>query len=355
MPMVSRRGSGASQRGEADNQHGRSGGSRAGQHGARDSDVMQGMGKTFVRRRTRPPAWDWRTLAGAAVAIVVLVASCGGIDSTDGLTTTSSSAPSTTSTSVTTTSMSSSTTTTVGPLLEYTLNELLDLRPKREVLVEGFVVQSSAAHLLCDLLAESSPPQCAGRWVVITNPEALDVALSTDGNVVWSDGRVQLLGRLVDGRLALAGTPSGVEVTEADRRLVETFTGFARNGGDPADLPIAPEGLQLGLADRIFLTRSASELADSAAWDIVFEPFRGRVAPFSAFALLADPRESLILVGPHDHCAAPPWPPASGLEDLRHLSIQPIRTSSCLEWFTVDFFVNEEGLVEAITLDLWEP
>jgi len=28
---------------------------------------------------------------------------------------------------------------------------------------------------------------------------------------------------------------------------------------------------------------------------------------------------------------------------------------SCLDWFTIDFFVDNDGMVAAITLDLWEP
>lgn len=235
------------------------------------------------------------------------------------------------------------------------MSELLDLQFKQEVRLTGMVITSQGATLVCEALAESFPPQCAGRWIVVTNPSAIDAQLTSEGDVSWSEKPVVLMGLLVDGRFALSSAPSGVDVTDPDRALVQAFIDFARNGGEVSDLPIGEGGLELGLADLIFLSRSVDELADPSAWDIAFEPFRGRVAPFSAYELLADPREGRILVGPHDHCAAPPWPIPEGFEEHRHLSIQPIRASSCLEWFTVDFFVNEAGLVDAITLDLWEP
>jgi hypothetical protein len=44
-----------------------------------------------------------------------------------------------------------------------------------------------------------------------------------------------------------------------------------------------------------------------------------------------------------------------GLESLRQQSVQPAKTDSCLEWFSVDLFVNEDGEIAAVTLDLYEP
>lgn len=40
---------------------------------------------------------------------------------------------------------------------------------------------------------------------------------------------------------------------------------------------------------------------------------------------------------------------------LRHLSIQPSDAASCLEWWTVNLFLNGGGLIAGVTLDLWEP
>ena len=300
-----------------------------------------------------PSRFRW-PVALAVLACTLLLASCGSADVGDDLssTTTTTTTPATTTT---TSSTTSTTSTTTGPLPQYTVSELLDLQAKQQVVVTGMVVATPAATLLCEALAESFPPQCAGRWVVVTNPGAIEADLASEGSVMWSDKPLSLTGNLVDGRFVLAGAPSGVEVTAADQALVGAFLEFARSGGDTSQLPIPTDGLSLGLADRLLLDRTAEELNDPSAWDIVFEPFRGRVAPFSAHELLSDPRESRIVVGPHDHCASPPWPVPEGLEELRQISIQPLRATSCLEWFTVDFFVDADGLVQAITLDLWEP
>jgi hypothetical protein len=37
------------------------------------------------------------------------------------------------------------------------------------------------------------------------------------------------------------------------------------------------------------------------------------------------------------------------------VSIQPTNTTSCLEWSTVDLFIDTDGNIAAITLDLFEP
>lgn len=71
--------------------------------------------------------------------------------------------------------------------------------------------------------------------------------------------------------------------------------------------------------------------------------------PTCQFVLAIEPSEDLLPLSPQ--------PPPSGLQDLRRVSVQPPEQSieSCLEWSTVDFFVDEDGLVVAITVDLWEP
>lgn len=50
-------------------------------------------------------------------------------------------------------------------------------------------------------------------------------------------------------------------------------------------------------------------------------------------------------------------PPApDGLADLRRVSVQPeLGDRSCLEWWTVDLFVADDGSIAAVTMDLYEP
>lgn len=55
------------------------------------------------------------------------------------------------------------------------------------------------------------------------------------------------------------------------------------------------------------------------------------------------------------HCASPPVGPPTELVDMQQISIQPTGIDTCVLWWTVDLFVNADGKVVAITMDLWEP
>lgn len=50
-------------------------------------------------------------------------------------------------------------------------------------------------------------------------------------------------------------------------------------------------------------------------------------------------------------------PSPKGFEGHQRVSIQPAETTidSCLSWFSVDLFVNGDGRIAAVTLDIWEP
>ena len=71
--------------------------------------------------------------------------------------------------------------------------------------------------------------------------------------------------------------------------------------------------------------------------------------------LLARNRSLRIGVGPHRRCVSPPLPPPRSVAGLRHVSVQPRRIDSCLQWFSVDMFVTRSGKIAAVTLDLYEP
>ncbi|NND12951.1 MAG: hypothetical protein HKO10_03235 [Acidimicrobiia bacterium] len=62
-----------------------------------------------------------------------------------------------------------------------------------------------------------------------------------------------------------------------------------------------------------------------------------------------------VTVGSHPHCAGPPMPVAEGFEELTQISIQPAAPDSCLEWWTVDVFLDDQGDIAGVTLDMWEP
>ncbi len=302
-------------------------------------------------RHHRPALW--------LVALVLLAASCGAGDGGPAEPTPTTSPPTTSTTATTTPTETTGVapTATTAPAAEVlTVNDMLDTRPGGDVRVQGMLIDTGAGMLLCEALLESFPPQCGGRWMVVTNPEALDVALTTEGRVTWADQPVTITGRLEGDRLVVAGSPSGVEPTADDLALVEAFVVFARaGGGDVASLPIAAEGLSLGLATELLVDRTASELSDPDAWVVDLEPFRARVGPYSALELLAEDRPTDILIGPHNHCAAVPVAPPDEVAELRRVSVFPVDAASCIEWWTVDFFVDADGTVAAITLDLWEP
>jgi hypothetical protein len=148
-------------------------------------------------------------------------------------------------------------------------------------------------------------------------------------------------------------SPSAEEVS-----LVAAFVEFAKNDTDEtfSQLPLA-DSVDLGLGPQIALAVEVDDLRSPSAWVMDVEQFRAYVGPFSALELLELAVDYAVRVGPHPHCAAPPQPSPVGLEDHTRISIQPSDDSidSCLDWWTVDFFVSPSGTVDAITMDLWEP
>ena len=138
---------------------------------------------------------------------------------------------------------------------------------------------------------------------------------------------------------------------------MRAFVAFARTRTDAhwRKLPLS-RSVGLGLGRRLVLERSATELRDPRAWKIHVSSFRAYGGPFSALRLMAEERGPLqVSVGPHAHCASPPVPPPRRVATLRRVSVQPLRMESCLQWWTVDVYVDGVGKVHAVTLDAWEP
>lgn len=162
-------------------------------------------------------------------------------------------------------------------------------------------------------------------------------------------------------------------MTPADTRLVDDFVAFALDPRASAlqTLPLPPEGARLGLGEDLIQGLAPDEADDPASWRITTDTgFRGYVGPFSALKTVrshvqgrdgdSGPRNSgdiTVSAGPHPHCASPPVPAPSGLADKRRVSVQPADDSitSCLAWFSVDFFLDSNRDIVAVTLDLWEP
>lgn len=78
------------------------------------------------------------------------------------------------------------------------------------LLVNGYLVASSGETRLCEALAESSPPQCAGASLVVRGLELASVeGTRSASGVTWTERPVQLLGEVRDGVLTVARDASG--------------------------------------------------------------------------------------------------------------------------------------------------
>lgn len=74
-------------------------------------------------------------------------------------------------------------------------------RPEGEhLVVRAFVVVDGGGARLCDVLRESSPPQCGGRSAPVSGlPDELVAGLSEEAGTRWSEQPVQLIGAVRDG------------------------------------------------------------------------------------------------------------------------------------------------------------
>ena len=70
------------------------------------------------------------------------------------------------------------------------------------IAVGGFIVSDANGHRLCDLLAESMPPQCGGASIEVAGLDTIDPdELKTAQGVTWTDFPVTILGEVIDGIL----------------------------------------------------------------------------------------------------------------------------------------------------------
>ncbi len=74
------------------------------------------------------------------------------------------------------------------------------------LLINGQLHVENGRVRLCEVLAESFPPRCAGKFLVV---EGLDLTsidgLTSEGSVTWSDQTVQVLGTVEGEVLTVAG------------------------------------------------------------------------------------------------------------------------------------------------------
>ncbi len=91
-----------------------------------------------------------------------------------------------------------------------TVSEALQRSAVGAITVQGFLFDDGSGPLLCEVLAESFPPQCGGASIPISGYEsAISVPLVSEQNVTWSDQSVSVSGDFVDGVFVVDSTVSG--------------------------------------------------------------------------------------------------------------------------------------------------
>jgi hypothetical protein len=93
----------------------------------------------------------------------------------------------------------------VGPGIS--IGEALTSNLSGPLLINGLLHAQNGQVRLCENLAESFPPQCSGKFLVV---EGLDLTtmdgLTSEGSVTWSDQPVQVLGTVEGAVLTVAVT-----------------------------------------------------------------------------------------------------------------------------------------------------
>ena len=85
--------------------------------------------------------------------------------------------------------------------------EAIAYRGAEPVAVHGYVVRTSETAQLCEVLAESFPPQCGGASLALVNADAIDnLPLLEEGDVQWSSNSVILIGTVAGTELTIEAT-----------------------------------------------------------------------------------------------------------------------------------------------------
>ena len=91
-----------------------------------------------------------------------------------------------------------------------TVSDALESDATGIIAVLGFLVADETGARLCEVLAESYPPQCGGAGLPVSGyQEVLDVPINTAQGVTWTDQPISLLGEIVDGILLVDTTVTG--------------------------------------------------------------------------------------------------------------------------------------------------
>ena len=93
----------------------------------------------------------------------------------------------------------------VGPGIS--IDEALTSNLTGPLLVNGQLHVENGRARLCEVLAESFPPQCAGKFLMVQGLDLTTIdGLTSEGSVTWSDQTVQVLGTVSGEVLTVAGS-----------------------------------------------------------------------------------------------------------------------------------------------------
>ena len=91
-----------------------------------------------------------------------------------------------------------------------TVSEALINEAEGVIGVQGFLFDDGSGPVLCEVLAESFPPQCGGASLGVSgHEEAVGVPIIAEQGVTWTDQPLVLFGEIVDGTLVVDPTVLG--------------------------------------------------------------------------------------------------------------------------------------------------
>jgi hypothetical protein len=91
-----------------------------------------------------------------------------------------------------------------------TITEALAYDGTEPIAIGGFVVTTAEGTFLCELLAESFPPQCGGQSVAVLNPDTLtSFVLVEEGGTQWSPEPIVVFGHISGADLTVASNVNG--------------------------------------------------------------------------------------------------------------------------------------------------
>jgi hypothetical protein len=158
-----------------------------------------------------------------------------------------------------------------------------------------------------------------------------------------------------------------VDVESPAQALADTVVAFATEPSNDtaAALPLA-ETVELGLGPDLLIERTKGELSDPAAWAIDRERVDGDTEPFSALETIRHTSTKMAVREYREDrdryqglpweslCAWEPPPPPDSVADMQRVSVQADKdiVATLQDMFYVDLYVDEDGLIHAVTLTL---